>query len=1140
MAQFQQMEENSSRIKRGILGWGKRTFNKFYRKAKNITEDIFDSIVEPTTYLDVVPKQYRHQENYEDYDVDLNENAITKNGKTTTTTTTEKVIFILPPTETKNLINDQGAKIIQPQVEPMTDSDVPNSTVVNDPIPNIEQGATTSTTTEPQMEEDKPVVTETDPVDKNFNSAVTLDKQTETLIIIDENETQAVESSEVQNVPENSNTFKTQTSVSPTIPPVSTLLPTPLPLFSAETETTDTSTTMSSISLTSQYTTELPYSSLQSNDHTSQDHSNNATGVRNKRQTVDEEYPEETTETETEEPMLLQQAPAGLAQCVSKTDLEAHKLIEQQHLQELKKELDQLQEIIQILREQQSALNSLNEIDLKYYQAYVNNSFARTEIQNEKRLMNLLEQVNAKLSNSSSVITAEDRHLPDKANENTVTPEVKKSNSTAENSVEINELKNEIRQIKAAIDKLSIISKQPMSQIEMQEELAKHKQDIENIKRFLLVLSNTTNLQQLHNVTFLRSNEYNQYSDPEFIQRQITNIQRQINQLMAKTRRADHRLRESDEPDEENDQTAVKIQQKLENEDVQLTMLRNEAERVKQSLEKFNFMLNQSNGNKPDKIIKELEQQQQQMIYIKGIIEDMIKVKQEQLLLNRLNQTISNNTDTKNPVLGLFNKSWSNIRSSEDLEHVRARSSDSDDLKKILKIIAKGGASEEDEILDDSSDEMEAKIKSLEKQLKSVTKKKKKIELENQIKALQRQIKHMQNAKDISEVESKTTDEDEPSKAIVKILQKMLKEFDKQEGKGIQDDRALELQKLQEAINKLKPKDEFNIIDNEPKAESTVQFESLLSKLIAEQSNLQPPLPNRPQTNQQQLDFLIKRLIAMQKQNTNNQTPYPGNTMYSIPTYSTFYPSTNYPFSVPTFTSPSQYANSQITNANDAATLEASKKQFFRGIETTLPENYNSAVGNYETNSRQLDSNSDTNYELIAQDKDRINGLMAEISELQNSIANLNNPSYVKKPEDQATIYKLDKQINDLKQVLDNINQHPELALNYATPDTNLPQITSDDNRKQSKAYSSQVKTRFSRSNDEETETNEAANELLNKFASLFEGSVTKSPEENEIAKTGQERSASSPEINNIRQRLSDIQKKLGTSLLLIILLIIR
>lgn len=266
---------------------------------------------------------------------------------------------------------------------------------------------------------------------------------------------------------------------------------------------------------------------------------------------------EGTTEGGVTETIVLQQGPTGWNQCVSKTDLEAHKLIEKQHLQDLKTELEKLQEIIKILREQQSVLNSLNEIDLKYYQAYVNSSFARTEIQEERRLIELLEEVNAKLSNASSG-AIEDRNGTDEIEEVTVLPtgdkvtNVKSNESILRENKDILELRNEVEKLKSTISKL-IDTKKPMSERELQEELERQQRDIQGIKRFLRNLINSTNLQNLHNASFLRESEYNQYSDPKFIQLQIVNIQRQINQLMTKTRRTDHRLRSSDEPEEETE-----------------------------------------------------------------------------------------------------------------------------------------------------------------------------------------------------------------------------------------------------------------------------------------------------------------------------------------------------------------------------------------------------------------------------------------------------------------------------------------------------------------------------------------------------------------------------------------------------------
>lgn len=160
--------------------------------------------------------------------------------------------------------------------------------------------------------------------------------------------------------------------------------------------------------------------------------------------------------------------------------------------------------------------------------------------------------------------------------------------------------------------------------------------------------------------------------------------------------------------------------------------------------------------------------------------------------------------------------------------------------------------------------------------------------------------------------------------------------------------------------------------------------------------------------------------------------------------------------------------------------------------------------------------------------------------QLQNAIDNLNSPNYVKRPEDQETIYKLDKQINDLKQVINNLNQHPEVGPYHATAIADGVNLITP--QKTETPQSRRARARHARSSETQ-EADDDANELLGKFTSLFTDTDmrnTEGTEGSENTRTGQERKASSDDISSIRQRLSDLQKQLGMSLLFRILLIIR
>lgn len=295
----------------------------------------------------------------------------------------------------------------------------------------------------------------------------------------------------------------------------------------------------------------------------------------------------------------------------------------------------------------------------------------------------------------------------------------------------------------------------------------------------------------------------------------------------------------------------------------------------------------------------------------------------------------------------------------------KLRSSDSGDLPKLFRSL-------EDSSEDLTSSEMDFKLRDIQRQLQQLSKKKKKTDVESEIRQLQKQIRRLQK------LEGRSDDEDD----LKTLMRKMVEMFKQEENKSRdlgEINREEELRKLQNAIDSLKPKETLD---------QSAQFQIMLNKLIAGEQN-RPSTSFQPQLNQQQIQFLIQKLSQMQQR--DYKPPPPPQEYYGPP--------------------PGSYEDTLAKN-----------QQFFRGHQhPQIPppdvENYGPA---------KLDADPAQAGFVNPYAKQRIEGLKTQIYGLQNVISGLNDPNYVKKPEDYQTISNLDREINDLKNIVDNLNPYPE------------------------------------------------------------------------------------------------------------------
>ncbi|KAF5269569.1 hypothetical protein FQR65_LT05907 [Abscondita terminalis] len=118
------------------------------------------------------------------------------------------------------------------------------------------------------------------------------------------------------------------------------------------------------------------------------------------------------------------------------------------------------------------------------------------------------------------------------------------------------------------------------------------------------------------------------------------------------------------------------------------------------------------------------------------------------------------------------------------------------------------------------------------------------------------------------------------------------------------------------------------------------------------------------------------------------------------------------------------------------------EQQFFRGYKGDESEKYGSDSSQSYFNSQE-NSNYGNSYA-----HQKMGELQTQIYTLQSVINNLNSPEYVQKPEDQQTIYELDRKITDLKGVVSNLaqdgnQQYYESDYNVGYGDKSVPSYRS-------------------------------------------------------------------------------------------------
>ncbi|KAF5307391.1 hypothetical protein FQR65_LT18433 [Abscondita terminalis] len=140
---------------------------------------------------------------------------------------------------------------------------------------------------------------------------------------------------------------------------------------------------------------------------------------------------------------------------------------------------------------------------------------------------------------------------------------------------------------------------------------------------------------------------------------------------------------------------------------------------------------------------------------------------------------------------------------------------------------------------------------------------------------------------------------------------------------------------------------------------------------------------------------------------------------------------------------PPQYAeNADKINGGHHLPHSYEEQQFFRGYKGDESEKYGSDSSQSYFNSQE-NSNYGNSYA-----HQKMGELQTQIYTLQSVINNLNSPEYVQKPEDQQTIYELDRKITDLKGVVSNLaqdgnQQYYESDYNVGYGDKSVPSYRS-------------------------------------------------------------------------------------------------
>lgn len=696
--------------------------------------------------------------------------------------------------------------------------------------------------------------------------------------------------------------------------------------------------------------------------------------------------------------------PDEMNECISRWDLEQHKFSEKKHLDGLQKELEKMEELIEILKQQQRILDNMSAVDEKYYE-FLNNSMRAGNIAQQQRLLQLLEVLNSKLSfNSTNATDVE----------------------------EMVRLKSDVELLKLAVQDLPKRSKEVEKRLF--NEVEHQKMEIVNIKNSLRQLIKTEKLALNDSllqkrVVFDSSSPLYDPMDPHNIRIRIKLVQNKIEKLITERN-----------PDYD-----------------ELNELYEEIERLQDLVDQsFTSMVQGPETG------YQLERQARKLLEMKKIVSDLIT------------KQFKNQKDffVKEPLHAVHFVTVPKAQKAEKSNvKSQARSTESDEImRRLIKELAAANDSSTTEVVDPQQAELQKSIKQLQRTIQSmVDTGRLDRDKQKQINFIANRIKTLDNV----DFQAKSLSDDEEEKIILKLLKRILQQLERS-GRELDDssDTENELRKLAESIDRLRPKDNdrgFNT-ENANDIAAAAQLQ-LLSRLLAEQ-RWPRPAQTAPLTPQQ-MGFLINRF---------NPQPQPPTPFVAPPPPPL--PPNRFIDTQPNFT-PQQYPTATTNN------------NLFRDY----PKSFVPPQGGYTgPGQQQLDANPEQTYvDAGPYTKQKIEDLKQQIYSLQNAIATLDNPNYVKRPEDEATIYNLEQQITNLKNIVSGLNQYPEEV--PVRPDGGYDRT--------------RVRRSVEVGSDEEKLMEQTANFLRNFM-----------PQEETQAR-------SSGSYGNLHQQLLDLEKQLGRIILL-------
>lgn len=539
---------------------------------------------------------------------------------------------------------------------------------------------------------------------------------------------------------------------------------------------------------------------------------------------------------------------AEAVEYVLKTELEKHCLVENQNIEDLRKDVSKLQSLVQILRDQQYILSLLDDVDIKTV-----------------------------ISNKSPEERAEAlKHMKIVADTSNTIQYNQRNSEDSGNSIE-----TEIILLKAEIDKLKKIvnislQSSTADKIEKENfekhltsELTLQKYELYNLRQLVNKLAFVLNKSgQKINNTNLIAREAN--SEPSLDSNsQIKILEKELDHLESMVAQFQHK------PNQENISNQTEILKLFPEEVIvkndtngdqivgksfTLTSGTTKAPSMKNSyfsqsnvVSAFNKSIHSNSSaskyrtNKKDILRKATEDEDDEVTTDKPIKSKHLEE------LERLEKELSMLTQD-------------NIRSEA---HMNMQRDSSSNIKKLLKSL------DENDEDSESSDSSEL-LKQLTHHLSKNKKKKPNTDLKKLLKKIEEE----------NTIESKTIDEDD-TKEEIKKLRKLLSKQKKPkvESKNLPEEEDEGLKLLQEAINELKPKNEFddlNDVEQKTDLNSNTNFQLMLNKLISHQTG-NHMLQNKP-SNSDRIEELKKQILQLkngygfqptnfQGINSNNQFP---------------------------------------------------------------------------------------------------------------------------------------------------------------------------------------------------------------------------------------------------------------------------